>query len=622
MMFNRLVNHPRLSSGLSLPGRYLVALLFVAIALGLNSLPPARPVPFMFFFGAVALTARLAGFAPAVFATLLSAFVSDYFLVGPGYTLSFAPADLFRVFCFVLVCILITSLAKEKSVFQRVSDENRNRLAAIVESSDDAIYSKTLNGTITSWNRGAESLYGYKAEEIIGKDVSVLAPDLPGEVEDILRSLQAGKRIEHRETHRFAKDGRRIEVSVSISPVYNSDGNIIGAASIARDITARKLAEQQIEAARLQAEAAEKRLRFAQQAANLGAWEWNIKSNEMWWSERIGAMHGVADAPAHPTLEDWIALAAPESREKVQLAIQNTLMFRKDYNVEYSCVFPDESVHWIVARGQVSLDANGNPQKMAGIAVDITERKLGEEALRRTEKLAAAGRLAATIAHEINNPLEAVTNLLYLLRKNPSLDEKARQHLSIAEIESERVAHITKQTLGFYREHTSPVPIVLSQAMDGILSLYERKIESRAITVRKEYKDQGTSVVALEGEIRQVFSNLIVNAVDAMELGGKLRVRIHPSCEWGNSRRLGVTVVVCDNGSGITAEHRKKIFEPFFTTKKDVGTGLGLWLSSEIVHKHGGALRLRSRATPGSSGTVFSVFLPCSNELASAKKSA
>jgi PAS domain S-box-containing protein len=242
---------------------------------------------------------------------------------------------------------------------------------------------------------------------------------------------------------------------------------------------------------------------------------------------------------------------------------------------------------------------------------DISARKQAEDALRKSEKLATVGRLVASIAHEINNPLEAVTNLIYLARSDVNISAATRQLLSDADSELIRVAHLTKQTLGFYRDSTAPVCFQPDEIIDSVLGMYHRKISSRSVQVRREYR-KTPPVQAFVGEFRQVLSNLIVNAVEAMEAeGGLLALRIRPSCGWRLRGRVGVRITIADNGSGIGRDRMGKVFEAFFTTKKDVGTGLGLWLSKEIVQKHGGYISIRSRVAPARSGTVFSIFWPC-----------
>jgi signal transduction histidine kinase len=246
----------------------------------------------------------------------------------------------------------------------------------------------------------------------------------------------------------------------------------------------------------------------------------------------------------------------------------------------------------------------------SAIARDITSQRQAEETLRRTEKLAATGRLAASIAHEINNPLESVTNLLYLIGNNPSLDAKARRHLAQAERELERVAHISKQTLGFYRETSTPVRIDLAETLDEVLAIYAGKLEAKSVTVEKKYRT-GAEVQGIAGEVRQVFSNLIANAIDALAVNGRLMLRIakSQSCENG-SRPPGVRVSIADNGSGISPHDQQRLFQPFFTTKDRGGTGLGLWVSKGIIERHGGSIQARSSIHPKGHGTVFSIFLP------------
>ncbi len=246
--------------------------------------------------------------------------------------------------------------------------------------------------------------------------------------------------------------------------------------------------------------------------------------------------------------------------------------------------------------------------------VDVTERKKMEHALLMTEKLASVGRLAASIAHEINNPLEAVTNLLFLANRDLGDRTKAERHLKSATHELDRVAHITRQTLGFYRDNCSPTVVNPSQIVDDILFLYAKKIEARGIQIIKEY-DEKASATVLEGEIRQVVANLIANAIDAMSSGGSLRLRVTHSREWNNSGLPGVRITVADNGSGIQPQQRKHLFQPFYTTKRDVGTGLGLWITRGIVEKHGGMIHVRSKTIAGNSGTAFSIFLPTESQI-------
>jgi signal transduction histidine kinase len=234
-------------------------------------------------------------------------------------------------------------------------------------------------------------------------------------------------------------------------------------------------------------------------------------------------------------------------------------------------------------------------------------RLRAEEALRRSEKLAATGRFAASIAHEINNPLEAISNAIYLA--GVCLPSEIPMYLKLADQELARVAQITKRTLGFYRETATPCAVKLSALLDDLLILFNRKLEAKNLSVKKQYRDE-LEILGLEGELRQVFANQIANAIYAMPRYGCLTIRIRRSKSWSNGQCPGTAVTLLDNGSGISQESLPKIFDPFFTTKQDDGNGLGLWITHDIVTRHGGTIRARSNIRPGASGTVFTTFLP------------
>jgi PAS domain S-box-containing protein len=263
-----------------------------------------------------------------------------------------------------------------------------------------------------------------------------------------------------------------------------------------------------------------------------------------------------------------------------------------------------------------------NPQQVRWVGViviDASERKRSEEALRKTEKLAATGRLAASIAHEINNPLEAITNLLFLLRNFSGLEDPALNYVVMAEHEARRIAEITQQTLRFYRQSTLPTRANMADLLDSVLALYTGRLHNLNITVERRY-DAEMDLFCFSGELRQVFANLVGNAIDATTAGGRLLVRARRSRNWKNPDQVGVRFAVADTGTGMPPEVRKRVFEAFFTTKELTGTGLGLWVSHEIIIKHGGVVHLHSRpAGDGqTSGTVFQIFVPDEPEPAEA----
>jgi signal transduction histidine kinase len=225
-----------------------------------------------------------------------------------------------------------------------------------------------------------------------------------------------------------------------------------------------------------------------------------------------------------------------------------------------------------------------------------------QEALLRSEKLAVTGRLAASIAHEINNPLEAVTNLLFLMREEVSSDRQ-KNYLAQAEHELARVAEITKQTLRFYREPSQPTATRITTVLDSVLMLFGQRLVSSEIQVERYERAPSATVLSSPGELRQVIANIIGNAIDAMRTGGRLRIRIAQA-------RQSVRLTMADSGMGIPKEVLPKIFEPFVTTKGETGTGLGLWVTAEIIKRNGWKIRVRSCSRPGHSGTTFSIVIP------------
>ena len=248
-----------------------------------------------------------------------------------------------------------------------------------------------------------------------------------------------------------------------------------------------------------------------------------------------------------------------------------------------------------------------NPNGLAVFFHDVTARRLATEALIKNEKLAAVGRLAASIAHEINNPLESVTNLLYLAQTTDDLTS-IKTFLFTADRELRRIAAITTQTLRFHRQSSSPSAVRCEELIEGVLSIYQGRIVNSAVQVEQRFRG-ACRLICFEGEIRQVLNNLVANAIDAMHSGGRLLLRSREATDWSTGRN-GIVLTVADTGPGISPAARARLFEAFYSTKGMGGTGLGLWISSGIVHRHKGVLRLRTSQSLGHSGTVFTVFLP------------
>lgn len=374
---------------------------------------------------------------------------------------------------------------------RKLAEVDSSRYAAIVESSDDAIVSKDLHGVVTSWNQGAERIFGFTAEEMIGQPIiKIIPPDLQDQETTILATIARGDRIEHFETVRLHKSGELVEISLTVSPLRDEAGTVIGAAKIARD---------------------------------------------------------------------------------------------------------------------------------------ITQRKKTERALQMTERLASVGRLAATVAHEINNPLEAVINLIYLARRAPTQND-ARRYLALAEEELDRVSNLTRQTLGFYRETKGATHVRLGEIVTSLLSVFASRTRNKGIVLLPEIATD-LELYAVPGEIRQIVANLLSNGIDAVDGGGQVgggqvRVRVSAARQPSGNRLQGLRLTVADSGTGIPHAVRPQLFQPFFTTKKDVGTGLGLWVCKSIIENHHGTIRMRSCTTPGKSGTVFSVFLPVNPEAAATERPA
>ncbi|HEY2392810.1 MAG TPA: ATP-binding protein [Candidatus Angelobacter sp.] len=389
----------------------------------------------------------------------------------------------------VVVAVFITLVLRTAAVMNSIDQAQEaaqqratalsEELSALIEASPVGIIRFRHDRTVSSWSAAAERMLGWKAEEIIGKQLPI-APNSSHGWSELVAELAAGASLVHIETKQVRKDGTVIDALVSGAPI------------------------------------------------------------------RSASLHKASTQSA---------------------SIQGS---------------------------------TGQAQEFIGVIADSTELKRAKEALIRTEKLSAAGRLAASIAHEINNPLEAVTNLLYLARSAP---ERTQDFLAMAEEELARVTHLTKQTLGFYRDSGSSELIDLSALIEGVLNIYQSKLKGKQITVVKRLAVK-ERITTAAGEVRQVLSNLLANAVDASHDHGTIAIRTRFAIVQGSV--AGVRITVADTGSGIDPGLRGKIWEPFFTTKKDVGTGLGLWVSRQIIEKHAGSIRFRSSAK----GTVFVLFLP------------
>lgn len=440
----------------------LAACVSIALRPLLTDFPALAPLIFLW---AIAIVARYVDFAASIFALCASSLMMDvfFFPTAPRHSifgLALAKSIFFAALALSL-CILIRNLREARA--------SRTRLAAIVDSSNDAIISNDLNGTVTSWNAAAVQMFGYAPEEMIERSIMQI---IPAESHDdeatILRNLREGKRFDHFEAERLRKDGSRLKVSLTISPLKDAEGRVVGASNIVRD---------------------------------------------------------------------------------------------------------------------------------------ITERVKMQEALIESEKLAVTGRMAAAIAHEINNPLEAVTNLAFLINMNENLDSDTKECAEMLMEEINRISNVAKRSLTFFRDTGKPADFDMATTVDSVLDLNSPLLAQKSIVVRREYA--GPCVVfGSSAEMRQVFSNLIRNAIDAVGMGGQIRVCIRTAHE-GYWR-----ISVADNGHGIPLDARQRLFEPFVTTKGTAGNGLGLWISRGIVEKHGGQIRARSASMLGGSWTVFSVVLP------------
>jgi PAS domain S-box-containing protein len=337
----------------------------------------------------------------------------------------------------------------------------------------------------------------------------------------------------------------------------------------------------------------------AQQASNSVAWTFSLPDRTVQWAEGGAEIFGRPFADfASP--EAPFDLILPEDRAHNDQMLDQAIAIGQSVRVEFRVRWPNGELHWIESRGTTSPN---NPNLWRGVAIDITDRKNAELALIRSEKLAAIGRLSATIAHEINNPLEAVTNLIYLAGLDQELHPQTRAFLLQADRELGRLASIARHTLTFVRPGTSTGPLRVFEIAESVVAIFQPKCLACGNEIRLHCASD--PYLAVPGDdLRQILTNVLSNACDAVTgPGGLIEVELLVGDE-------SVCINVRDNGGGIPRDHLNSIFDPFFTTKESLGTGIGLWISRELVQKNGGSIRVQVEDLPPGFSTMFSIELP------------
>ena len=509
---------------------------------------------------------------------------------------------------------------------RKKAEEGCRLLASIVQSSEDAIIGKTLDGIITSWNKGAETIYGYSAKEAVSNSITMLGPpDDATEIAAILEKLKRGDSLEHFETMRVAKDGRRIWVSLTISPIRDQSGRVVGASTIARDITKRKNSEQEQHASEL-------RYRQLFESARDGILILNGNSGKI-----VDVNPYLIELLRYPReeligKELWQIGTVEDINESKAAMVE---LQERDF-VRYQDL-PLESSEGTVT--QVEVVANGyleGDKRVIQCNIrDVTKRRLAEDVLKDTNyrlertlvdlkaktsdltamtaqlwqasKLTTMGELAASIAHELNNPLATISLRIELLANSLSHDEEKSHLLKIIAAEAERMAKLIGRLLRFSHQHDHEfLTLNIRDEIETSLELVEYHLRARKIQVEREFDASLPTIQADPEQLRQIFLNLLTNASDAMPQGGTLVTRLR-SVDAENGGR-GVRIELTDSGLGITPANLERIWEPFFTTKPEgKGTGLGLAISRRAIEAHHGTISIGSNS---GKGTTVRIFLP------------
>ena len=492
-------------------------------------------------------------------------------------------------------------LEQEVQVRTRV-EKTRDRLAGQLGATPDFV-SAMAEGAVTLSTDGSILYCNACFSEMIAREESTLLGEPIEEfvAPEFLGSFSAlfGQGLKGRVTSELdirSSVGEKIPVQVALNP-FSSD-HLEAVAMVITDLREQKRNEQIVREGRL--------ARLMLEQANSGMAVCDDKGRVILSSRAFEAI--CESDPQFRSFDEVLPLELVDSHGySRRFSATEVLGGTVHKSAEVSAIKTNgKHLRLLMSAGRIQADSGATVGCVITL-LDVSERMMIEEALRRSEKLAAAGRIAGTLAHEINNPLSAVTNLLYLLQTS-NIDDSLRHYVDLAAGELARVSHIARNTLSFYREAASPVPVQMSEVLDSVLELYARQLADKSLKVTRHYHNDG-EIQNFPGELRQVFSNLVLNAIDALPVNGELLLSIR-SCGVSGGRIRGVRVLVADRGAGIPANLRPKLFEPFFTTKGERGTGLGLWVSHGIVQKQGGNIRVRSSNEPGKSWTVFSVFIP------------
>jgi len=467
-------------------------------------------------------------------------------------------------------------------------------LAALVDCSDEPIISKRLDGTIISWNAAATRVFGYQPGEIIGKSIlTLIPPELQHEEAEILRKLRGGERIQHYETTRMRKNGERFPISVTISPIRDASGTVVAASKIAHDISERRKDEESLS-----------RLAAIVDSADDAIIGKNLNGIVTSWNKAAERIFGYS---SQEMIGQSILRLIPEGLEYEEDEILRKLRAGERID-HYETTRKKRSGELFQVSVTISpiIDNSGRVIGASKIARDISDKKRVEQLLIQSEKLAATGRMAAAIAHEINNPLESLINVIYLARQHSAPDSRVTQLLLTAEQELERVSHIARQTLGYYKDTGAPTDVLIHELIQNVLTVYNSKMMSSDIAVDSRFNDMQKISVS-KGEMLQVFSNVIANAIDSMKQGGVLTITTRNLL---SSSQDGIEIVIRDTGIGIEPNNLPRVFEPFFTTKGILGTGIGLWVAKQLIARRGGQISITSSTTPKNSGTTVTIFIP------------